>query len=90
MTKYIDIVATTDGVFCIAPPWTIREGDYIAMENVLTGATELKKVIDTATDSEDGDFIKLVEAYIGYKPPKVTQKYRANTISWGDEEDVLE
>ena len=90
MTKYIDILVTHDGTFCIAPAWTVSNGDYISVENVLTGATELKKVIATATDSEDGDFIKLVEAYIGYKPTKVTQKYRANTISWGDEEDVLE
>ena len=88
MTKYIDILVTADGVFCIAPPWTINEGDYIALENVFNGETELKKVIATATDSEDGDFIKLVEAYIGYKPHKVAHKYRANTIHWGDEEDV--
>ena len=89
MAKYIDILLTTDGTFCIAPAWTVSEGDYISVENVLTGATELKKVIAMATDSEDGDFIKLVEAYIGNKPYMVMKKYRANTIAWGNE-DVSE
>ena len=84
MANYIDIVLTRDGTFCIAPSWTIHAGDFIAMENPITGATELKEVIATATDSEDGDFIKLIEAYIGCKPCKVTQKYRQSVVSWGE------
>ena len=90
MAKYIDVVLTSDGTFCIAPPWTVGVGDYISMENVLNGITELKKVIATATDSTDGDFIKLVEAYLGYKPYRITSKYRENTLFWEAENDLSE
>lgn len=87
MSKYIDILLTADGVFCIAPSWTISVGDCISVENVLTGAIELKEVIATATDSVDGDFIKLVEAYIGGKPYKVTRKYSESNLEWEEEEN---
>ena len=87
MTKYNDILLTTDGTFCIAPPWTVGVGDYISVENPLTGATELKKVCAQATDSVDGDFMKLVEAYIGGKPYKVTSKYRESNLVWEEEEN---
>lgn len=90
MAKYIDVVLTADGMFCIAPSWTVDVGDYISMENPLTGATELKRVISTATDSTDGDFIKLVEAYIGYKPCRITKKYKESTVFWEEKEDVSE
>lgn len=90
MAKYIELVLTADGYFCIAPSWSVGAGDYIAMENELTGATELKKVIATATDSVDGDFIKLVEAYIGCKPQRVTKKYREKDVLWEDEANVSE
>lgn len=90
MAKYIDVVLTEDGIFCIAPPWTINVGDYISMENALTGATELKRVIAQATDSEDGDIIKFVEAYIKGKPQRVTKRYRESDLYWEDEENVPE
>ena len=90
MANYIDIVLTADGFFCIAPSWTIEVGDYISVENVLTGARELKKVIAKATDSTDGDFIKLVEVYIGAKPQRVTKKYRESDVHWEDEANVSE
>lgn len=85
MAKYIDIVLTTDGTFFIAPPWTIAVGDYISVENIITGAIELREVKTIATDTEDGDFIKLVEAYIGAMPCKVKQKYRQCDVHWEDE-----
>jgi hypothetical protein len=90
MAKFIDVVLTADGFFCIAPSWSIEVGDYISIENVLTGAIELKKVIAKATDSTDGDFIKLVEIYLGYKPTRVTKKYRENNVYWEDEANVSE
>lgn len=90
MTKYVDLVLTADGFFCIAPSWSVNEGDYITMKNPITGATELKQVIATATDSVDGDFMKMVKAYIGCEPYKVTQKYRVAAVFWEGEENVPE
>lgn len=90
MEKYIDVALTADGFFCIAPSWTIEVGDYISMENALTGAIELKRVIATATDSMDGDYIKLVEAYLGYTPARVTKRYREHDVYWEDEANVSE
>ena len=31
MAKYVDILLTLDGTFCIAPAWTVSEGDYISV-----------------------------------------------------------
>lgn len=90
MAKYIDILLTLDGTFCIAPAWTVSEGDYITVENVLTGATELKEVTAIATDTMDGDFFKLVKTYIGYQPYMVTKKYREITVPWEGEKNVSE
>lgn len=90
MTNYIDVILTADGLFFVAPPWTIEVGDYISVENVITGATELKQVTAKATDSTDGDFIKLVEAYIGGKPQRVTKKYSEREVLWEDEANVSE
>ena len=90
MSKYVDVVLTVDGFFCIAPAWTVKEGDYIAVENPLTGANELKEVIASATDRVDGDFINLVKAYVGGEPYKVTKKYRKSALAWEGEENVSE
>lgn len=90
MTKYVDLVLTADGFFCIAPSWKVNEGDYITIENALTGENELKKVIAKATDSVDGDFINMVRAYIGCEPCKITRKYRGTDVFWEGEENVSE
>ena len=90
MSEYIDLVLTSDGIFFIAPPWTIQVGDYISVENLITGATELKRVTATATDSKDGDFVKLVETYIGGKLTRVTNRYREREVLWEDDANVSE
>lgn len=89
MTEYIDIVLTEAGVFCIAPPWEITEGDYISMPDVLTGEKRLLKVTSVATDKADGDHIKMIEKYIGYPLPKVKEKYKCFPVG-REEENVQE
>ena len=90
MGNYIDLILTADGYFCQAPSWSVKEGDHIVLENPITGANELKKVIATVTDSVDGDFIKMVRAYIGCEPYKITKKYTEANLYWGDENAVSE
>ena len=90
MAKYVDLVLTADGFFCVAPSWSVNEGDYVTMVNPLTGVNELKKVIAIATDNVDGDFINMVRAYIGCEPCKVTQRYRGTDVFWEGEENVSE
>ena len=82
MVKYIDVVLTQDGVFCIAPPWKIQEGDLVCVKNALTGKEEIQEVIAVSTDETEGDHIKMVEKYVGYPLPKITAKYRKCEVEW--------
>ena len=80
--EYIDIVLTLDGYFCVAPPWEIKVGDLICMPDVLTGEPKIHEVVSVATDSTDGDHIKMVEKYIGHELPKVTARYLRSEVDW--------
>lgn len=84
MTKYIDIVLTQDGMFCVAPPWVVKEGELICLPDVLTGEPKIHEVISVATDSTDGDHIKLIEKYVGHSLPKVTAKYYKSEVEWDE------
>ena len=55
MTQYIDIVLTLDGMFCVAPPWAIKEGDLVCLPDALNGEPGMHEVISVATDSVDGE-----------------------------------
>lgn len=85
MDKYIDIILTETGVFCVAPPWEIAEGDLICLPNALTGEKAIQKVISVVTDNKDGHFIKMVEKYVGYPLPKITEKFKSYSVEWGEE-----
>ena len=80
MTKYYSIVLTEDKRFCIAPTWGIEAGDLIT----ISGCDKPLKVIATATDSEDGDFIKMVQALTVTPLPKVEKRFRAYEVDWED------
>lgn len=84
MDKYIDIIVTLDGNFYIAPSFSVSVGDYIAIDNVLTGATEIKEVIAKATEGQDSDCLKLVEAYTGQKLQRITTRYKKLDVEWED------
>ena len=88
--KYIEIVLLESGLFCIAPAWSVNEGDYVGVVNPVTGAEEMKKVIATATDSVDGEYITMLKAYVGENLYRVSNKYRLSTLHWEDEADVSE
>ena len=84
MSNYIDILLTANGVFCIAPPWVVKEGDMVSLPNAVTGEEEILEVISVCTDEKDGDQIKMMEKYIGYPLPKVTQKYFKSEVEWDE------
>ena len=86
MTKYIDIIALESGAFCVAPPWTVTEGDYVGIPNVISGEMEVHEVISVATDAENGDFVKMIEKYIGFQLPRAEKKFHKSTIEWGDDD----
>ena len=90
MIEYIDIVLTLDGVFCVAPPWTVREGDLVCLPDGLLGAPKIHEVISVATDSTDGEHIKMAEKYVGYPLPKVMAKYLKSGVEWEGEEDAVQ
>jgi hypothetical protein len=90
MTKYIDIVLTQDGMFCVAPPWVVNEGDLISVPDVLTGKPKIHEVISVATDKTDGDYHKQIEKYIGYPLPKAVAKYMKSDVEWEDEQDDVQ
>lgn len=82
MLKYIDIVLTRNGRFCVAPPWVVKEGDYICLPNAINGNDELQEVVAVSTDNTDGDQINMLEKYIGYPLPRVTAKYQRSEVVW--------
>ena len=88
MSDYIDVILTQNGSFCVAPPWTVKEGDLVGLPNALTGANELQEVIAVSTDEKSGNHIKMVEKYVGCPLPRITAKYFKNEVDW--DEDVQE
>lgn len=89
MAKYIDIVLTETGTFCVSVPWSIKPGDLICLPDALAGESKLQKVIAVATDSVDGDHHQMLEKYVGNPLPKITMKYFQSEIKW-EESDVQE
>jgi hypothetical protein len=82
MSKYIDIVLTANGVFCVAPPWVVKVGDLVCLPNGLTGKDEMLEVVSVSTDGVDGEHIKQIEKYIGYPLPRITAKYLKSEVEW--------
>ena len=78
MTKYYYIVLTEDKRFCLAPTWSVDIGDLITIK----GCDKPLKVLATATDSEDGDFMKMVMALTGTQLPKIEKRLRAYEMDW--------
>ena len=85
MDKYIDIVLTLTGVFCVAPPWVIKEGDLVSVPDVLTGEPKMLQVLSVATDSVGGDYITQIEKYVGHDLPRITAKYQKSEVDWNAE-----
>ena len=88
MSKYIDIVLTNNGVFCAAPPWKVSEGDFVYLRDAVSGDNRLFEVVSVVTDSADGEFVGMLEEYIGNHLPKITAKFKKSEIEWGDENAV--
>ena len=88
MNNYIDAVLTVTGAFCVAPPWSVEVGDFIGLENVLTGKIDMLEVVAVSTDEKGGEHIKMLEKYIGRPLPRITSKYKRSEVLW--DEDVQE
>lgn len=84
MVKYVDILLTQDGQFCVAPPWVVKVGDLVCLPDELSGKNEIREVVSVATDSIGGDHIKLIEKYIGYPLPKITARYFKDEVEWDE------
>ena len=84
MNEYIDILLTANGVFCVAPPWVVKEGDMVSLPNTITGEDEILEVVAVSTDEEGGDHIKMVEKYIAYPLPKIKAKYVKSEVEWNE------
>lgn len=82
--NYIDILLTQDGMFCVAPPWAIKEGDLVCLPDALNGEDKIREVISVVTDKVGGDTIKLIKKYIGYPLPKVKAKYLKSEVEWDE------
>ena len=80
---YIDILLTKDGYFCIAPPWVVKEGDLISLPDAMN-VDKIHEVVSVATDSTDGEHIKLIEKYIGFPLPRAKGKYLKCEVEWDE------
>ena len=86
---YIDILLTKDGYFCIAPAWEVKEGHLVSLFDVVSGTDKIHEVVSVVTDSTDGDYLKMMEKYIGYPLPRITARYLKSEVVW-NETPVLE
>ena len=83
-TNYIDILLTKDGLFCVAPPWVVKEGDLVCLTDALSGEPKIREVVSVVTDEKDGDTQKLIEKYIGYPLPRIAAKYLKSEVEWDE------
>ena len=91
MTEYIDILLLENGVFCKAPSCNVDEGDLVSIPSALTGEQVILKVIATAWADPQSDTVKMIEKYIGFELPKITQKFKVADVVWrGKDEAVSE
>lgn len=89
MANYIDVLLLENGVFCKAPSCRVDEGDLVSIPSALTGEQTIRKVIATAFLTTDSEAVKLIEKYIGFELPKITESFKQKDIRWGDEKDVV-
>ena len=82
--EYVDILLLENGVFCLAPSWDMEEGDFVCLPDCTTGKNKVLEVISVATDKVDGDFVTMVNRYVGYPLPKVTAKYKRTEVEWNE------
>ena len=82
--NYIDVVLTRNGVFCTAPAWEVKEGDFVTLPEELLGEKKILEVIAVNTDEVDGKHIKMIEKYIGYPLPKIAAKYHKSEVVWDE------
>ena len=82
MSKYIDIVLTANGRFCLASSWVVNEGDFVNLRNAVTGENEIVEVVAVSTDKLDGAHITMIEKYVGYPLPRITEKYTKTEVKW--------
>ena len=85
MSKYIDIVLTQSGVFCVAPPWKVEPGDLVSLMDNVALEISIQEAIAVVTDRVDGDYISMVEKYTGYPLPRITAKYSKSEVAWDEQ-----
>lgn len=83
MASYMSVLVTKDGYFCSAPPWSVKEGDYVSLPSIENRPHE---VVSVVTDEKNGDFVKMIEKYIGYPLPKIHAKYHKSEVVWDVQE----
>lgn len=82
MANYIDVLLLENGVFCKAPSCSVEEGDLVSIPSALTGEQTIRKVIATAFLATDSEAVKMIEKYIGFELPPITQKFIASEVAW--------
>ena len=88
--KYVDILLLNNGVFCVAPAWSVHEGDMVGLHDCVAGENKVLEVLAVVIDTMDGDYMKMMERYVGGKLPKATNRYQLHEVMWDDESDVQE
>ena len=82
--KYVSIVSTKNGPFCIAPAWKVNEGDLVTIEGP-NFSDEKFRVLAVAVDEENGEFVSMLEKHYGKKLPKVKERFYSVGVVWDEE-----
>ena len=81
MANFINILLLANGVFCLAPAWSVNEGDLVSVTDCM-GEDKVLGVLSVVTDSGDCEIVKMLEKYTGYPLPRITGKYSRKEAVW--------
>lgn len=84
MSEYINILLTQNGVFCTAPAWEVKDGDFVYLRDAVSGENKMFEVISVVTDSADGEFVGMIEKYIGYPLPRINARFKKHEVKWNE------
>ncbi len=83
MTQFIGVLLTKDGYFCVSPAWDVKEGDLVGL-TALSGEVKVREVSSVVIDEKGGQYLAMIEKYIGYPLPRITAKYQKNEVIWDE------
>ena len=83
MIEFIDVVLLSNKTFCLAPAWSMQEGEFVFLPEWAGNPNAPLKVLAVTTESKDNELIKMIEkAHDPIPLPKIEEKFRLQRVCW--------